>query len=222
MERFREHGYTRCGPKGDVIISTSRARAPRRRRLGMRRANLILQCRGLTTPTSAAVPAAGFDGYLTASPSRASATSRCIIRHTSCGQSAQRLAARAERAEVHWGFSARMTNRSARRRVQRYQRPRAMHRGTGRRGLQEIQEREAVQDAWVPRRTVDRMVLELHPRLTSYGAFSIKLGLGLMHKAMHAALSRVRDPRHLRTCACPRRNSYPISGDCATRNPETA
>jgi hypothetical protein len=47
-------------------------------------------------------------------------------------------------------------------------------------------------------RTVDRMVLELNPRLTSNGAFNIKLGLKLTRKAMYVALSRVRDPRHLR------------------------
>jgi hypothetical protein len=39
--------------------------------------------RGSTALTSATVPAAGSDGYLTASPSRASTTSRCITRHTS-------------------------------------------------------------------------------------------------------------------------------------------
>jgi hypothetical protein len=48
------------------------------------------------------------------------------------------------------------------------------------------------------------MVLELSPRLTSCGAFSIKLGLKLTRKAMHAALSRVRDPRHLGILPCTR------------------
>jgi hypothetical protein len=59
------------------------------------------------------VPAAGSDGYLTASSIRTSATSWCVIRILP-RQSAQRLTARAVRAVVLFGFPARGQNRSAR------------------------------------------------------------------------------------------------------------
>jgi hypothetical protein len=99
IERFRERWYTGCGSKGNGTVihkprasptaaSLPAAATPPRLNSAVAPAENAPgephpAMRGSTALTSATVPAAGSDGYLTASPSRASTTSRCIIRHTS-------------------------------------------------------------------------------------------------------------------------------------------